>query len=183
MRIAVSDQEALDAQHIAAATGADHRHAALAVADQPDTSQDEGAHDDLGDIGFSGDEAAKVRALDADGARIGAGAAADQDLAVVEQVQFAGELARAVGVNDRRLALAAESQDVDEAFEHQEEIDAALAALEHIGPRRQRLLLAESRNARGHLLAQHGEGLGSAIIGIGGVQLGARQSFTHGHTL
>mgnify|MGYP006894105261 CR=1 FL=1 len=52
MRIAVAPQKSLQAQRIAAMARPDQNDATLPPADQADAPQDEGAHDDLADIGF-----------------------------------------------------------------------------------------------------------------------------------
>ena len=98
------------------------------VADQADAAQDEGAHDDLADVRLAGDEAVEVRALHPHDARILAGAAAHQDGAVVEEVELAGELPRVVRGEDMRLPVLVQVENLYRAVEHEEEVDAALAA-------------------------------------------------------
>ena len=71
---------------------------------------------------------------------VGGGPAADQDLAVVEQVELAGELALAEHGEHVRRAVLIALVDLDLAFEHEKEVDAALPALEQQRPRRNPLL-------------------------------------------
>ena len=59
-----------------------------------------------------------------------AGARADQDLALVEEVELAGELARAQDDEDLRLVVLVDVEDLDRALEDEEEVDAAVAARE-----------------------------------------------------
>ena len=64
-------------------------------------------------------------------AAIAAGAAGHQDLAVVEEVHLAGELARPVHREDVRPIMIVGVENLDRPLEHEKEIDAALAALKH----------------------------------------------------
>jgi len=57
------------------------------------------------------------------------GAAADQDLPIVELIELAGELVRDVRPEHVRRAVG-DVQDLDRAFENEEEIDATVAARE-----------------------------------------------------
>ena len=92
VRVAVADQETLEAEGVGAVAGPDQDDPTVDVADQPDPAQDERPHDDLADVRLAGDQAAKVGALDPNDPTVGAGAARNEDLAIVEQVQLAGEL-------------------------------------------------------------------------------------------
>jgi hypothetical protein len=113
-------------------TGADQHHPALRIAHQPHTAQDEGAHDDLADVRLGLDQPGEATARHTDDAAVLAGDAADQDLAIVEQVELAGELARAMDVDDALLAACARVRDLDRAFDDDEEVDAPLAAGEQM---------------------------------------------------
>ena len=172
VRVAVAGEELGQAMGVAAVAGADDDHASLAVPDQADAAQDEGAHHDLADVGLVGDQPAELRPVHAHDPARHRGAAVHQDLAVVEEVELAGELALAMGVEHALGAVVVGLEDLDAAFEHEEEVDAALAAREHRRAGGQRLFLAVAGDARGHLHREPGEGLGLALVGIGGVGRG-----------
>ena len=167
VRIAVADQESLEAECIGAVAASDQDDPTVDVADQPDPAQDERPHDDLADIRLARDQAAKVSALDAHDPTVGAGAGRNEDLAIVELVQLAGELPG--GVNREHIGMAGviEVEDLDRAVEHQEEVDAALAAREQQGILGQPFLDAVGRETGGHLLAQPRESLRLSRVGIG----------------
>jgi hypothetical protein len=82
----------LQPQGVAAVAGAHERDGALVVLDQPGAPQDEGAHDDLADVGLGHDHAVELFARDPQDAGLSLGAARDEDLAVVEEVELASEL-------------------------------------------------------------------------------------------
>ncbi len=154
---------------VSALRAADQRHRALLMLHQRDAAQDEGAHDDLADIGFGNDQPPEIGARHADHLGRPRCASADQDLAVVEQVELAGELARAMAVDDTFLAMIAMIDDLDLAGADEEEIDRAFAAMEDIIAVCQRLVQAETRDSARHVLAQHREGLLEPGIGIAAV--------------
>ena len=54
--MAVAGEELAQPLGIGGMAGADQLHPALAVADQRDAAQDEGAHDRLADVGLAGDQ-------------------------------------------------------------------------------------------------------------------------------
>ena len=76
------------------AAPADEDRRCLLVLEQADAPQDEGAHDDLGDVGLGGQQAAKLGAAGADHLSGRRHPTADQILAVAEQIELAGELIR-----------------------------------------------------------------------------------------
>ena len=90
--------------------------------------------------GSRADQPAKVGARHPDHPAVDGGAAADQDLAVVEQVELAGELALAQHDEHVGRAVVVAIVDLDLALEHEEEVDAALPPLEQQRPRRDPLL-------------------------------------------
>ena len=61
-RVGVAVQELLQAQGVGAVRRTDQHRRALPVAEQADPAQDEGAHDDLGDVGLALHQAAEVGA-------------------------------------------------------------------------------------------------------------------------
>jgi hypothetical protein len=89
--------------------------------------------------------------------------------AVVEQVELAGELALAVDREDVGLPVRAGVVDLDVALEDEEEVDGVLAALEEDRALGQVLDAAEGLRAGDLLLGEAGEGLGLALVGVGGV--------------
>ena len=130
MRVAIAHEEALQAQRIGAVPGADQYDAALDVPDETDAAQDEGTHDDFADVGLADHQPAKVGALDPYHPAVRGRAARNQVLAIVEQIQLAGELTFALHHEDVGLAMLIEIENFDAALEHEEEIHAALAARE-----------------------------------------------------
>ena len=71
-----------------------------------------------------------ARLTRSDAARL-AGARAHQHLALVEEIELAGELALAQDDEDLRQVVLVDVEDLDRAFEDDEEVDAAVAAREH----------------------------------------------------
>jgi hypothetical protein len=100
------------------------------VADQAHPAQNEGAHDDFADIAFGGHKAAEVGPFHAYDPRTSSSASADQSLAVIEEIEFAGELPLAVDRDDLRLAPVAVLENFDGSLENEEKIYAALSSLE-----------------------------------------------------
>ena len=174
VRVAVAHQEALEAQGIAAVPGPDQHDGAMRVPNEPDPPEDEGPHDDLADVRLAGHQTTKVGALDPDYPAVHAGATRHQYLSIVEQVEFAGELALGMDREDVRLASGVEVEDLDVALEHEEEVDRALAALEDERALREPFLGAVGRNPRGHLLAQPREGLRLAGIRVARIEIRLR---------
>jgi hypothetical protein len=82
-------------------------------------------------------------------------------------------------VDDDRLAFVAHRQDLDGALDHDEEVDAPVAAPEDIGALLQILRAAEGRHALLHLVAELREGLLAAVIRIGRIQLDAGRLLCH----
>ena len=74
-----------------------------------------------------------------------------------------------------------EVEDLDVALEHEEEVDAALAALEDERPLREPFLRAVGHNPRRHLLAQTREGLRLAGIGVARIEIRLRLGGSVGH--
>ena len=109
----------------------DQNNASLRVADQPDPAQDKGTHDDLADISLTRRQMTEIETLDPHNMGGALGPAENQELAVVEQIHSAGELARAMDGEDVGSAFLIGVEDFDRAFEHENEVDAALAALEY----------------------------------------------------
>ncbi|HEY0525043.1 MAG TPA: hypothetical protein VGD08_16735 [Stellaceae bacterium] len=166
VRIAVARQEPLQPQRVAAMTRADQHHPAMHVPNEADAPQDEGAHDDLADIRLAGDQPAEIGAPHAHDPAVDADAAGNEDLAIVEQVEFARELAVGVHREDVFRAVLVVVEDLDRALDHEEEIDASLAPLEDRRAFRQALLGAVGGDPRRHLLAEPREGLRLAQVGI-----------------
>ena len=75
-------------------------------------------------------------------------ARADQHLALVEEVELAGELARAQDEEDLRQVVLVDVEDLDRAFEDDEEVDAAIAAREDRRAGGEALLAAVARDPR-----------------------------------
>ena len=151
VRIRVPAQELMQAQGVGAVRRADDDDAAVDMADQADAAQDERAHDDLADVGLGRDEAAKVGALDAQQPARLAGARADEHLALVEEVELAGELARAQDDEDLRQVVLVDVEDLDRSLEDDEEVDVAVAAREDRRALGEALLAAVARDPRHHL--------------------------------
>ena len=166
VRVAVARHEALQPLHVARMPGPNQHDAALRVLDEADAAQDEGAHDDLADVGLGGHQAAEVGPADAHHARRPGGAARDQDLAVVEEVHLAGELALAMHRDDAGRAMHVQVQDLDRSLQHQEEVDAALAAFEQQRAIGDVLGLAVGRHTIGEFGRQLREGLLLARIRV-----------------
>src|SRR5204862_227780 len=124
MRVGVPAQELLQAQGVGAVRRTDDDDAAVHVADQADAAQDERAHDDLADVGLARDEAAEVRALDAQQPARLAGAGADENLPIVEEVELARELALAQ--DDEDLALVATAAHDGVLVAQDDQLDAGL---------------------------------------------------------
>ncbi len=81
-------------------------------------------------VGLAANGRRKSLSFYPDNQAIKAGAAAEQDLAVVEQVEFAGELPLGMHGEDVRLAVLVQVEDFDAAIHHEKEVNAALATLE-----------------------------------------------------
>ena len=111
----------------------DQHDTAMLVPDKPDPG-DEGAHDDFADVRLAGDQTTKIGALDPDYPAVDTGATRDQDLSIVEQVEFAGELALGMDREDVRLASGVEVEDLDVTLQHEEEVYASLTAREDKRP-------------------------------------------------
>ena len=125
---------------------------------------------DLADVGLGRDHAAEVGALEPRTTRVCLRRPArNQDLAVVEQVHLAGELPRAVDGDHVLAAMRSSLEDLDRALEHQEEVDAALAALEQRGPIRHALLRPVTADALEHVVVQARERLVFAQVRVGGI--------------
>jgi hypothetical protein len=169
MRVRVSAQELHQPHRVGAVRRADHDDAAVDVTDQPDPAQDERAHDDLADVALGRDHAPEVGAPDAQQDARLAGARAHQHLALVEEVELARELALAQDREDFRLVVLVDVEDLDRAFEDDEEVDAAVAAREHRRVRREVLFAAVAGDAIDHLGAEVREGLRLARHRIGRV--------------
>lgn len=150
--------------------------------DQADAAQDDGAQDDLGDVGLGGQQAAELRPPHACHPADAPHARRDQALAVAEEVELAGELVDAVHVHGQRPAGRV-LVDLDTALEDDEEIDAALAALEQHPAGRHRLDGRQARHARHLLVAELRKGLRLAGVGIARVErwIGGRR--IQGHAL
>jgi hypothetical protein len=99
-----------------------------------------------------------------------AGAAGDQDLSLVELVELAAELSLAVRANDARRAVVGVVEDLDAAFQDEEEIDAALAPREQHRAGSDALGVAVFRHALGHLRTQPGKRLAFARPRVGRIQ-------------
>ena len=181
VRVAVAHQEALEVQGIAAVPGPDQHDGAMRVPNEPDPPEDEGPHDDLADVRLAGHQATKIGALDPDYPAVDTGATRHQYLSTVEQVEFAGELALGMDREDVRLASGVEVEDLDVALEHEEEVDRALAALEHQRALGQPLLGAVGRDPRRHLLAQPWDGLRLAGIRVARIEIRFRLGGSVGH--
>jgi hypothetical protein len=130
VRIAVARQEALDPERVAAVRRADQHDAGLGVLHQPYPAQDEGSHDDLANVRLGLDHAWEHGSRHPDDPAFRTCVPAHQDFAIVEQVELAGELALAVEVDRLLASFGAAVGDLDRAFQHDEEVDAALAARE-----------------------------------------------------
>ena len=166
-RMAVAGQEPLDPQPLAVATDADHGYCGLSVRDEPGAAQDERAHDDLGDVGLGGQHAAELRLVEPCNPAVDSHASADEDRAVVEQVQLAGELV--LGVDGHHVrSVGPGLVDLNEPAEHEEEVDTAVVDLEERRPGRQFLDRAERRDPFDLVLGQAREGLGHAGVGSEG---------------
>ena len=172
VRIGVAAQELEQPHRVGAVRRTDDDDAAVDVADQADAAQDERAHDDLADVGLGRDQAAEVGAAHAQQDAVLAGARADQHLALVEEVELAGELARAQDDEDLRRVVLVDVEDLDRSRDDDEEIDAAVAAREDRRARRDALLAAVARHPREHLGAEAREGLRLARDRVARVERG-----------
>ena len=114
----------------------------------------------------------EVGALDPDDACRRSGAAADQHLPVVEEIELARELALAHLGEDLRLALLVEVEDLDDAFEDEKEIDAAVAAREDGGVRLELLIPPVGGDALHHGRGEARKSLRVAACRIARVALG-----------
>ena len=130
MRVAVPRQEALQPQGISGMAGADQHDAAMRMPDQADATQDEGAHDDFADVRLGDDEAPEIGPLDPDDAAVLARPCADQDLAIVEQVELTGELVCPLGGEDGGEPVGIGVEDLDRPFDDEEEVDTPFASAE-----------------------------------------------------
>ncbi len=130
VRIAIASHEALQPQSVASVSRPNQNHPSLRMPYEPDPPQDEGPHQNLANVGLARDQVPEIGTLDADHAAVGPGTARDKDLTVVEQVHLSGELARLVDRQDGRLSMIFRVENFDRTIEHQEEVPAALAALE-----------------------------------------------------
>ena len=107
-----------------------------AMTNHADATQDESAHDDLADVWLGTQHFAKVGSLDADQAAIRSGAARNESLPIVEQVELTSELALSVHPEDLWLAIIIDIEDLNAAVKHEKKINRALAALEKHWPLR-----------------------------------------------
>src|SRR6201996_4187596 len=130
MRITVSNQKSLQPQRMCAVHRPDDDHASAARADKPDPPQDKRTHDDLADVGFGSDQAQKVGTLYPDKSRGYDRQAGHQDATLIEMIQLTAELMRRMCRHRTRLTVTVEIEDLNAAFEHEEEIDASLPLLE-----------------------------------------------------
>ena len=146
----------------------DQHRARAAVLDQSDAAQDEGAHDDLADLGRADHQRAHMRGVERQrGAAVGAGPAAGERIAPGELAHLTGELPDMMR-RDRRLALEAVApHDVDRALEHEPGGGIALADVEHHLARRERPRRPAGKALGGFDLRgiEHGKHLLAACFG------------------
>jgi hypothetical protein len=105
-----------------------------------------------------------------DDAAVLTGDAADQDLAIVEQVELAGELAIAVNMDHALGPASAGVRDLDRAMDDHEEVDRPLAAREKMRAGRELLDQAEAGDAIELFLRQLRKGLCLAVVGVGRIE-------------
>ena len=174
MRIAVAREEALDAQRVGGMHAADQDRAAAGVLDHADAAQDERAQDDLADIGFGADHPAESGARYADRSARFRRARPDQHLALVEQVELAGELVRAVRGDDDLVAMRVGLHHRHRAVGQQEEVDPAIALAKQRVARRESLLAAIVADPLGHVGIEMRKGLRRARIRIAAIVVASR---------
>ncbi len=167
MRIAVAHQKALEPQRIAAMTRPDQDRAATGMADDADASQNEGAHDDLADIGFAAHHAAERDRIEPGQTGRHGGFAADQDASRVEQVEFAAELTIPMGGENPLLPVRIVVEDLDRPVQDEIEVGAALPALEQHRAGRDLLLDPIGRHSFRHLGRENRKRLRQPLVGIG----------------
>ena len=148
---------------------ADDGRRRLLVLDDADAAEDERAHDRLGDVRLGDQQAAKLGAARADHLAGRRHAAADEVLAVAEQVELAGELmlapvvVKTVGPDgDGSKISIVPSMTMKKSTR-------AVAAIEQHRAARHGLHHAELRGALDLLVGQHREGLRPAQVGVGGI--------------
>ena len=183
MRIAIADHEPLQPERIGAMAGTDQFNAALCMADDADAPQDEGAHDDLADIGLVRDQAAKIGAFDPNDPALLAGSARHEDLTIIEEIHLTRKLPGAVHREDARCALKVGLEDFDGAVKDEEEVDAALPTLEEQGTGRHALLPAVRRDRPRHFLVQTRKGLCFPRIRVSGIEREFGRAIAGGHEL
>ena len=133
--------------------------------DHPDPAQDQGTRHGLGDVGFGHEHASELGPGEPRHQAVLGHPGGDQDLAVVEQVELAGELARMkLGEHAGRRARAV--VDLDRPLVDQEEVDRAVVAPKQGGVSGQALDAAEGADALDLVGTQHGIGLLEPAIGI-----------------
>lgn len=150
MRITVAHKEALQPQGIGTVPRPNQHHAAEASADQTHAPQDEGTHDDLADVRFRGHHAAKIIRVHAQYVAVHGHTRGRHHGAAVEHVHLAAELPRRVHREDIGLTVLVDIEDLDDAVQHKEEVDAALAALEQHRASRYVFLLPVGGDAPDH---------------------------------
>ena len=120
IRIGVARQEALQAEEIGRAAAIDQQRTGAAILDERDAAQDEGAHENLAELGGADHQRADMRGIEGQrGAAVGTGTAGGERAAAGQRTDLAGELAFAEQ-DDRRLAVQAVApDDLDATVEHQ----------------------------------------------------------------
>ena len=176
VRVPVAREELLDPQRPGRVVRADQDHVAQASCDQLHAAQDEGAHQDLAQLGVALDETRQSIARQLDQLAAFPHPRLDQGPAARDHVHLAGELARAVD-GDQRLAAHGGPDDLDAAADHDEEghrfvpgVDQHLARLRHPAA----AVGGNPRDLRGR---QRGED----PVRAGGRRLQRRLSVAHGH--
>ena len=146
-------------------------NAALGVLHHSHATQNERAHDDLGDVGLRCDHAPKIRALHADDVRrqvLLHRARIDQDLAVVEEIELARKFIRPVRDEDVLTTGFILFPHLDRALiAHNEEVDASVATFEEHRLRRDDLFRSESTNATDLFIGKPRKRLRETLIRVG----------------
>ena len=168
VRVAVAGEEALDPERTGGACLTNDDRSALGVLDQVDATQDEGAQDDLRNVGLRTDHPAEGVPGHPNDRRRSRGAGTDQDRPSRHMVEFSGERAWNMGRDEDMPTLAIAAHDIDRAVEHDEEVDAPVSDVIQVLATVERMAFAIPCNPLDHRGRQPREGLCRPLTWIGG---------------
>ena len=128
IRMVVAREELAQAQRVRRVARADQRHLALCGVDQPHAPQDEGAHDDLGQLGIGLHQRAQLGLADRQHLPRLNHADAREAGQAAQGGELAGEIARKE-LGQRLLASRAGNENLELARQHHQHLAVALAGL------------------------------------------------------